>query len=131
MTENGEETEHRAPHLVLGTGIPPYVPEACARSHSALRLRGPRRRRRGAPRRRTSSGSPGPGGNGAPATTGGSAAPRQNGCLGCPERATSLGITVTSLSRGANQPRLGLVAFEGRPHAWEALTPPTEGRGVG
>ncbi|GIH49354.1 lysine N6-hydroxylase [Microbispora rosea] len=29
VTENGEETEHRAPHLVLGTGIPPYVPEAC------------------------------------------------------------------------------------------------------
>ena len=27
--ENGEETEHRAPHLVLGTGTPPYVPEAC------------------------------------------------------------------------------------------------------
>ncbi|GLX11095.1 SidA/IucD/PvdA family monooxygenase [Microbispora sp. NBRC 16548] len=23
------ETEHRAPHLVLGTGTPPYVPEAC------------------------------------------------------------------------------------------------------
>ncbi|WP_030511936.1 lysine N(6)-hydroxylase/L-ornithine N(5)-oxygenase family protein [Microbispora rosea] len=29
VTENGEETEHRAPHLVLGTGTPPYVPEAC------------------------------------------------------------------------------------------------------
>ncbi|MEV4293169.1 lysine N(6)-hydroxylase/L-ornithine N(5)-oxygenase family protein [Microbispora rosea] len=29
VTENGEETEHRAPHLVLGTGTPPLVPEAC------------------------------------------------------------------------------------------------------
>ncbi|MFI7027614.1 lysine N(6)-hydroxylase/L-ornithine N(5)-oxygenase family protein [Microbispora rosea] len=29
VTENGEETEHQAPHLVLGTGTPPYVPEAC------------------------------------------------------------------------------------------------------
>ncbi|OPG05234.1 lysine N(6)-hydroxylase/L-ornithine N(5)-oxygenase family protein [Microbispora sp. GKU 823] len=29
VTDGGEETEHRAPHLVLGTGTPPYVPEAC------------------------------------------------------------------------------------------------------
>ncbi|MEV4457061.1 lysine N(6)-hydroxylase/L-ornithine N(5)-oxygenase family protein [Microbispora sp. NPDC004025] len=29
VTDDGEETEHRARHLVLGTGTPPHVPEAC------------------------------------------------------------------------------------------------------
>ncbi|WP_327048794.1 SidA/IucD/PvdA family monooxygenase [Microbispora sp. NBC_01189] len=29
LTDTGERTEHRAPHLVLGTGTPPYVPEPC------------------------------------------------------------------------------------------------------
>jgi lysine N6-hydroxylase len=28
-TATGEHTEHRARHLVVGTGTPPYVPEAC------------------------------------------------------------------------------------------------------
>ncbi|MFI6444097.1 lysine N(6)-hydroxylase/L-ornithine N(5)-oxygenase family protein [Kitasatospora sp. NPDC050543] len=29
VTATGERTEHRARHLVLGTGTPPYLPEAC------------------------------------------------------------------------------------------------------
>lgn len=29
VTQDGGRTEHRARHLVLGTGTPPYVPEAC------------------------------------------------------------------------------------------------------
>lgn len=28
-TDNGEKVEYRAPHLVLGTGTPPHLPQAC------------------------------------------------------------------------------------------------------
>src|SRR5690606_39198287 len=35
-TDTGETTEHRGRHLVLGTGTPPYLPEACANAGGDL-----------------------------------------------------------------------------------------------